>query len=576
VTASAVRLNVTASQFPFISDQEGATVIIPNQDTYYVKPNQFTGETADKNIGIPQFLFLENCMPTSYGMSSIGFDNATPPFPDGSGTVADQLIYLRSRTGRRYLLNFDRASGLVYIYSPEVQKWVFAFTVLNPDSRCYVALVKGRCFFYFRNNDNLFEFGGFDLATSTWQIEWYGGVGGIDDLSGMEGIVGANNYLIFFSTLLTFYTIPPDDYGVIPDFTPSLGETGAASESPSVLKGIMRCCLPTQDGFYIFTSTNIVVAFYSGNIKFPWTYRELEGSAAINSLDSIAIDQDCYPKYAYTTEGLIKLGKTNCTPVHVEAAEFIGNNIYEYFDWPSKEILRRELSQPMRISLAYISGRWLVISYGAQGEIFTHAIIWDEHLKRWGKIQRNHSRALQWYGIPATLPSTLGYTYQQLLDLNWTYQDLLDMGMTYAMLGGLVVEGEPDIALEYKSLGFITLDGVVQVVNFDLGRVSDESVAILGRIQFSRSTRSDIISVWAENLQQNPTTEKTKLAVLSTDDSKNVSKTEYGWPVTEGARGVKQFNFCKSEGLNQYLRFEGDFDLSSIIAVIVRTGNAYG
>ena len=572
---SVFRLNVTASQFPFLSDQAGTSVIVPNQDTYYVKPNQFTGETADKNIGIPQFLFIENCMPTSYGMSSVGFDNATNPFPGGL-TDADQLIYLRSRTGRRYLLNFNRTNGNVWIYSPEVARWIYVLYISESDSRCYIAMVKGRCFFYFKGTTVLFEFDGFNTGTELFEFFAMTGVGGISDLSTMIGITGTNNFLIFFNGTYLFYTIPPDGYGTVPDFTPSLGETGAASETPSVLKGVMRICLPTQDGFYIFTSTNIVAAFYSGNIKFPWTYRELEGSSAINSLDAIAMDQDCYPKYAYTTEGLIKIGKTNCIPVHVEASEFMGNSIYEYFDWPSREIVRRQLTQPMRISMAYVSSRWLVISYGAQGEIFSHAILWDEHLKRWGKIQRNHARVIQWYGVPATLPSTFGYTYQQLLDLNWTYQDLLNMEMTYAMLGGLEVEGEPDIALEYKSLGFITDTGVMQVVNFDLGRVTDESVAILGRLQFTRSSRADIINIWTENLQQNPTTEKTKVAILSTDDAKTVAKTEYGWPILRNTNGMQQFNFCKSEGLNHYLRFEGDFDLATIVAVLVRTGNAYG
>jgi len=570
----AVRLNVTASQFPFISDQEGATVVVANQDTYYVRPNQFTEKTTDKNIDIPQFLFIENCIPTSYGMSAVGFDNNTQPFPGGLDQ-ADQVIYLRGRTGRRYIMNFNRQKGKVFIYSPEISAWQEIFTVLQPLSQAYVALVKGRCFFYFKNHPFLFEFGGFNTITNVFDYVVMPGVGGIADLSPMFGLVATNNYLIFFSRTLIYYTIPEDTYGSVPDFTPSLGPTGAASESPSVLKGIILTCLPTQDGFYIFTSTNIVAAFYSGNIRFPWTYRELEGSAAINSLDTIASDQDGYPKYAYTTAGLLKIGKSQCTPVFVEASEFIGNNTYEYFDWPTKEIIRRVTAAPLNVGMAYVSNRWLVISYGSIGEIFTHAILWDEHLKRWGKIQLNHARVLQYYGIPATIVSVPGYTYQDLLDLGWTYQDLLDMGLTYADLGGIDYAGNPDIALEYKSLGFMSSTGVVQIVNFDISRVTDVSVAILGRFQLTRNRRFDIISLWLENMNQNTATELTKAAILSTDDGKNVARKEYGWLAEDNGGSMMKFQYSNSEGLNHFLRFEGDFDLSTIVVVGSQTGRGF-
>lgn len=568
------RLNVTASQFPFLSDQEGPTVIVPGNDIYYVRPNQFTGETADKNLGIPQFLFVENCMPTSYGMSSVGFVNNTNPF-DNNVPEADQLTYLRGQTGRRYLINFNRQNGNCYIYSPEVALWKYVVNISVPNSQMYVTLVQGRCFIYFKNTGTLFEFKGFNTITELFEFVTYPGVIGISDLTPMSGLVSANNYLIFFTRTQIFYTIPGPDYGVVPDFTPSLGPTGAAVETPSALKGIILTSLPTQDGFLLFTSTNIVAAYYSGNVKFPWTYRELEGSAAIISVDTIAVDRDQYPKYAYTTGGLLKIGKSACTPVFVEAAEFIGNDQYEYFDWPTKTIIRRTLTTPLNVGMAYVAGRWLVISYGAEGEIFTHAIVYDEHLKRWGKIQRNHARALEFFGVPATISPIQGYTYQDLLDLGWTYQYLLDINMTYAMLGGADYSGNPDLALEYKSLGFITDTGVVQTVNFDIDSVTDESVAIIGRVQFSRSSRFDVLSVWLENLNQNPATEKTKIAILPTNDAKNPNRTEYGYLALDEEGGLMKYQFWQSEGINHFIRIEGDFDLSTVVVVGMRTGKAY-
>lgn len=573
------RLNVTSSQFPFLSDRIGATVIVPNQDTYYVRPNAFTGETADKNIGIPQFSFMENVMPSSSGYSSVGYNAATVEYLGTFDSIqqSDQFLYLRGRTGKRYLMNFNRQNGRGFIYSTELGEWINLFLIPVALSQAYTCLVKGRCFIFFKNHDTAFEFGGFNAGTGSFDLIVYSGFLGITDLTQFFGMVSANNYLIFFTRTLIVYTIPTEFYGDLPDFTPSLGQTGASSETPSVLKGVILTCLPTQDGFDIFTSTNIVTAYYSGNIQFPWTYRELEGSAAINNLDVIAADKDGYSKYAYTSAGLLKIGKSSCTPVFVEAAEFIGNNVFEYFNWPTKSIQKVTLSEPMNVSLSYVANRWLVISYGVTGSVFTHAIIWDEHLKRWGKLQQYHSRVVEFFGIPSTINPIPAYTYQELLNLGWSYQTLLDLMKTYFDLGGVDYSGNPDIELEYSAMGLVGLTGIVNVVDFDVNVNTNQSIAILSRLQFTRTSRFKITDIWVENLNDNPVGENTTVvAVKSTDDMKNPIRTEYGYPMFSNLGGVKHYLYAKAEGLNHELHFEGDFDLSTIVVVGKRTGTAYG
>ncbi len=569
----AFRLNVTASQFPFLSDQEGATVIVPGNDTYYVRPNSFTGETADKNLGIPQFTFCENVMPTTFGVSSVGFIPNTMEFPGGVDK-ADQLIYLRGITGRRYLMNFNRITGEGYIYSPEISAWIQVFAISELLSQAYVCLVKGRCFIAFKNHNAMFEFKGFNTTTSTFEFLVFTDFGGIDDLTPIFGIVSANNYFILFTRTEIFYTIPEEGYGGTIDFTPSLGPTGAAVETPTVLKGVILTCLPTQDGFFLFTSTNIVAAFYSGNIKFPWTYRELENSAAINDLDQIAFDRDGYPKYVYTSAGILKINKSSCSNAFVEASEFIGNAIYEVFNWTTKLIQRVNLTAPLRTSFAYVANRWLVISYGEIDQPFKFALIWDEHLKRWGKVQIDHSRATEFFGISATLSSLPVITYGDLLNVGWTYQYLLDNNITYRMLGGVDYQGNPDFALEYKSLGFISPNGIMNVVNFDMTNLLDRSVAILGRIQFTRNSRFKVNSLFVENLNTNPITGIIKVACLSSNLGKVINKTEYGW-LAKSEGDYKSYHFAHAEGTNHQLRFEGDFDLSTIIVSGARTGRAF-
>lgn len=567
------RLNVTAAQFPFISTQAGASVIANPQDTYYVRPNAFSGETADKNIGVPQLLFCENVMPVTYGTQSIGFTNSTEPFPNGE-QQADQMFYLISSVGRRYLANLNRQNGKFFIYSPEINEWKLIFTLaIGPNFYATTAIVKGRCFIYVRNTSQLIEFVGFDTFSNTFSLIYMPAVGGISDLTVFEGIVSANNYLIFYTAAPIYYTIPDAAVGTVPDFTPSLGPTGAATETPSVLRGLTVVCLPVPDGFMIFTTTAIIAAYYSGNIRFPWSYRELDHSAPITSLDAIGVDREGYPIFAYTTGGILKLGKSSAVAQLPEATEFFGGAQYEYYDWPTHSILTRTTTTPINVGVAYVGGRWLVLSYGQGGEVFTHALIWDEHLKRWGKVALLHSRVVEFFGIPSSGQGNIGATYQDLLDALLTYQNLLDANTTYAELGGTQFTGDPDLGLQYKSLGFVSSTGVVQLVNFALADEGDGiSVAMFGRIQLTRAHRFKITDTWSENLNPGLVAAASNLSIIATKDMLNTKKIVAGY-VKSAENSMVHHQFANCEGWNHTLRYEGDFDLSTIVVRGTPTGN---
>lgn len=566
------RLNVNAANFPFLSYQGGASVITNPQDTYYATPNAFSGETSDKNLGIPQMIFCENLMPVTYGVQSVTYINSTEPFPNGE-EQADQLFYLISSTGKRYLANFNRQNGRFYIYSPEVSEWKLIFTaVTGPSLYATTAIVKGRCFIYIRGTTQLVEFVGYSAIGDVFVLHYLGATG-ISDLSVFNGIVGANNYLILYTTDAIYYTIIDSTVGTTPDFTPSLGPTGAATEIPSVLRGLILVCLPVADGFILFTSTSIIAAYYSGNIRFPWSYRELDHSAPITSLDAIGVDRENYPIYCNTTGGLLKLSKSSCQSVHPEATEFFGGSRYEYYDWPTRSIIVRNTSTPINIGVAYVGGRWLVLSYGAQGEVFTHAIIWDEHLKRWGKVALLHTRVVEFFGIPSVTSGDVGATYQDLLDAILSYQNLLDAGTSYADLGGTGFTGDPDLGLQYKSLGFVTSTGVVQVMNFSLFAEDDPiSVVMFGRVQLTRQHRLKITDVWSENLNPGQITVPSNLAIIATKDMRNTRKIVQGF-IRSAENSMVHHQFKNCEGWNHTLRYEGDFDLATIVARGTPTGN---
>lgn len=605
------RLNVTPSAFPFLSDQIGATVITGQQDTYYARPNAFSGETADKNLGIPQMFFCENVMPVSYGLQSVGFLPNTLQFTDEITARIDQLEYIFSQNGKRYMLNFDRQSGFIHVFSPETGAWIKIGQVptVGYPVLLTVAHVQGRAFFYIRGISILWEFRGFVSILNTFSVvELFPTA--IDDFGVMQGIVSANNYLIAYTDKEIFYTIvDPTAYSEV-DFTPSLGPTGAASEAPSALRGLIVLCKPTQDGFIIYTQTTEIAAYYSNNIRFPWSYRELENSAPIVSVENVACDREGYGKFIYTTGGVLKLGKSVCTPVFPEISEFFGAGFFERYDWSIRQIVKVPLTgSPLNTAFAFVGNRWLVISYGLSGTVYSHALIWDDHLRRWGKVVIDHTRAFEFYGISAQSQVDVGVTYQDLIDANISYQYLLDQGITYADLGGSGFIGNPDAGLEYNSIGFAAPNGIIYTVCFDQTVFTDRAVAIIGRIQLTRNHRWNITDIWSQKLNNTtrgrqrdfvPTADQlvrvtegdetritedgstriidliledtnTHLQVLTSEDLANTFATDNGF-VASNTEGMVHHLFSRAEGANHCLKYEGDFDLSTIIVRANPTG----
>ena len=68
------RVNVTAANFPLLSSLHGRSLLAREaQDSNYVVVNQYGGASADRDVGIPTFIYVHNVMPTINGVASVGY-----------------------------------------------------------------------------------------------------------------------------------------------------------------------------------------------------------------------------------------------------------------------------------------------------------------------------------------------------------------------------------------------------------------------------------------------------------------------------------------------------------------------
>ena len=65
------RLNLNAATFPVLVGQIGRTAFVRNESQSFIQPSYFAGNEDEKNLGIPQVLSVDNCLPSSRGFQSV-------------------------------------------------------------------------------------------------------------------------------------------------------------------------------------------------------------------------------------------------------------------------------------------------------------------------------------------------------------------------------------------------------------------------------------------------------------------------------------------------------------------------
>jgi hypothetical protein len=341
------RFNLSSSEFPFLSSFYGRSIVYPQQDMHYVRPNAFTGSEADHNIGIPQMIFCENVLPMATGYQSINYSFVYQSNQGANVVDFDNAFYLRDASENRTLF----VPGIVgtamkrYTYDPAANTWNSSAVVLSTgDVSVSVANLKGRTFIHAEFNANFYEW------TGVWNVVAIPALVGTN----IRGLTSANAYLIAwdYDTIYWSSTTNPVD------FVPSLA-TGAGSEKLLSRKGRIVSCKSIEDGFIIYCEVNTLIAKYSGNIRFPWNIKEIKNSGGISSPTVAANGGDGLNIYVYSTNGLMANGPNTATLNFATVNEFLGFRRIESWNPVTKNIDVVDLTDTPRVKLDFIANRWL-------------------------------------------------------------------------------------------------------------------------------------------------------------------------------------------------------------------------
>jgi hypothetical protein len=451
------RANLSAKSFPFISENFGQSIIVPQYDQNYSR-QVVSQEDVDQDVGIPQVYYCHNVMPHAQGLQSVGYTSILPTVSGVSNF--NTLFLLRDISDNKVFLGVTD-TGDFYISDGTGAPWVFKQSTAS-GKLVTAAYVSGVTYIYVENTGCYkynFSTGAFVAVTLT-------------NLTAADiiGITYSAGYLIAWSKNQVFWssTIDPTD------FTPSL-TTGAGGGAVETARGAINYCIPHNLGFIVGTADNCVAALYQQNSRYPFQFREIVNSGGMTSLELVATDANSSNLYAYTTSGLQSVSTTQTQTVYPEITDFISGRYFEDFDDTTKSFNTIVLSAPMAKKLSVVSDRYLVISYGISE--LTHAIVYDVVLKRFGKLKITHVEC---------------FTYH---------------------LAATGIKETPR-----QSLAFLKKDGSVVVVDFSIASPTLNGTVILGKYQFVRPRLLQLDTITVESSRA---TQAFNLTLMTSLDGKN-------------------------------------------------------
>jgi hypothetical protein len=226
--------------------------------------------------------------------------------------------------------------------------------------------------------------------------------------------------------------------------------------------------------------------------------------------------------------------------------DFIAARSSERYDSGSRTIIPGTISVDLFTKITAVGNRYVVVSYGYFPGIFSYALVHDLGLKRWGKMRIVHRDCFYY----TQKPVGSGLTYAMLLDVSYS----ATAPETYADTN----VATDRVTAAQHALAFLKSTGeVVLAIWSDETRAEDEAIAVIGRIQLSRTSNVQFNTAEVEGLKSG------EVGLMPSYDGRNLAATEVLTTIARQGDYRKAGSLVDCKNFN--LVVEGTFDLSTII-----------
>ena len=495
------RANLLSADFPFLSENFGRSVIVGQYDQNTSKQADPSQQDKTSNAGIPQLFYCHNVVPTQQGIQSVGFEQLTVALP--GETQFAGVLSLRDSYDRKAYLGYT-SDGRFYITTTPYSSWTLKYSNASAAGKLVTrAYAQGITYIY------ISTVGCFKYNFDTNALEGVA-LAGLNPAA-VLGVVSLSGYLcVWTATTFAWSAIANPT-----DFVPSLS-TGAGGGSVEGAAGALVVCASANIGILGYTTGNIVAANYTGNSQYPFIFRALPSSGGLKKASHADYDSLSGQQYAYTTSGMQLCDVQRAQTVLAAVTDFISGGEFEDCDSVTGTFTKETLSSAMVKSVKLVANRYLIISYGKTS--FTHAILVDIQLKRFGKFKINHVAVID------------------------------------------LILGEETADVAKNSIGFVQADGAIKVVDYNSQVTASDAIAVLGKYQFMRNRLLQLNEIEFENIEAGDTF--TVRVATSTDGKNSTLSAEL--PVAESTALYRKYNIRKT-GVNHSLFLTNNFRLNTLL-----------
>lgn len=557
------KLPLNAATFPLLSTNASRAVCIPALDGPSRTPRTFMGSDDNIDYNIPQIIYCENVLPTRSGIKSVGYQQVIAPTVNND---FDSIFPLRDADENTVL--YSPSHGKNYIYDDVLAAWstediptIWGLTLaagsVPADSKVTYAYVDGKTFVCY---SRLKSTTAVDMSIMQWDAATKSLIPATSIITNLpfpvgeiDGISSSSGYLLVWSGL-TIAWAPFNGAAFNFEIYSSGNFTGAGYQIPEDVQGPITAIIGMPGGFIAFTTRNAIGASYHAqSIAAPWVFREIPDAGGMDNYEQATVEGSLGKLIAYTTSGMQSLSLNSAELAFPAVSDFIAARSSERYDFGNHTLVQGAVSTDLFTKLTAVGNRYIVISYGYYPGTFSFALVYDLGLKRWGKVRIVHRDCFYY----TQKPVSAGLTYAMLLDVS--YADTAPE--TYA---GTNLAPERVTAAQH-ALAFMKSTGeVVLGIWSDESRAEDEAVAIIGRVQLTRTSNTQLNTVEAEGLKSG------EIEIMPSYDGRTLAETQVLTTIESVGDFRKAGGMISCKNFNVVI--EGTFDLSTLILEGTTTG----
>lgn len=533
-----IRISLDSANVPMLSYQSGPTVVYVKEGMAKLR-QEVKATEAPWELTEPQLIFAENVMPIPRGLNSVTYSSKVAGI-SGATKFSKAGVYRTSTNAVGYWA--VTTDGKLYTSPVTGVSWTERTLPGWPVNwEITTAKINGSTYFYV-SFYGCYRFNPDGTITSITLT-------GLTTTS-IKGIAAAIGRLFAYTSTFLHYCSEVDIF----DFTPS-SITGAGSTQIQYVRGDILMMDSTSFGLFIYSKENVVACQETGNVAAPYLFSEVENSAGISDLELVASAPGLDAVYAFGSGGLQLVGVKQAVPIFPEISDFVALRSFESYDYVLHKIVKQTFISRMKVKLAYVASRYLVVSYGITS--LTHMLVYDTALRRWGKLARQHVDV---------------FTISEALTAGG-YIEFDDMAVAANSVIISAAETKIQTAAflsNQETFAVMGADGSIEVVDFNfVGAPALQAVCVFGRIQLRRGRDSSLHEVFLEGL--------TAAATPWVGDSVGYKGASFSEPVELYRDSFDEASYTScyygdAVGLNHNLHVEGMFDLTGLTVTLVPDG----